>query len=112
MTTATSIYNRSDIETAQPVSVADIVKQTKERGSKFLRPFGSKRPEVERFTLHSIPANAPTRSLSLFTFPCIYRRQLRMYRRIAQVVDHHPTLSNACLWAMGIAFMIEVFLYA
>ena len=102
MTTATSIYNRSDIETAQPVSVADIVKQTKDRGSKFLRPFGSKRPEVKRFTLHS----------SLFTFPCIYRRQLRMYRRIAQVIDHHPTLSNACLWAMGIAFMIEVFLYA
>ena len=59
-----------------------------------------------------IPANAPTRSLSLFTFPCIYRRQLRMYRRIAQAVDQHPTLSNACLWAMGIAFMIEVFLYA
>ena len=23
-------------------------------GSKFLRPFGSKRPEVERFTLHSL----------------------------------------------------------
>lgn len=84
MTTATYIYNQSDVETAQPVSVADIVKQTKERGSRF-------------FSLHS----------SLFTFPCIYRRQLRLYRRLAQFIDHHPTLSN--LWIGGWAVAIILF---
>jgi hypothetical protein len=42
----------------------------------------------------------------------IYRQELKVARRMAQAIDHHPTLSNACLWAMGIAFMIEVFFNA
>ena len=110
MAQTTIIINQSDVET-QTVTIADIVKQTKERGSKFLRPFGSKRPEVERFTLHSIPANAPTHSLSLFTPAVIYRKQLKMYRRMAAWADRHETLVNVITAAQVVVFAIYIFLY-
>jgi hypothetical protein len=97
MTQTTIIINQSDVET-QTVTIADIVNQTKERGSKF-------------FTLHSIPANAPTRSLSLFTPAVIYRKQLKMYRRMAAWADRHETLVNVITAAQAVAFAIYIFLY-
>ena len=57
-------------------------------------------------------SQAMRQTLRTLTAPRIYRQELKAARRMAQAVDQHPTLSNACLWAMGIAFMIEVFLYA
>ena len=89
MNTTAFIYNASDIETVQPVSVADIVKQTKERGSRF-------------FTLHS----------SLFTPSAIYRHQLRIYRRMAQFIDRHLALSNLWLGGWSVALFIYVIMYA
>ena len=87
MATTTYIYNNSDVET-QTVTIADIVKQTKERGSKF-------------FTLHS----------SLFTPPVIYRKQLKMYRKVAQFIDRHPALTNLWIGGWATAFAIYIFLY-
>ena len=57
-------------------------------------------------------SQAMRQTLRTLTPSRIYRQELNVARRMAQAIDHHPTLSNACLWAMGIAFMIEVFLYA
>ena len=48
------------------------------------------------------------RVLSNLTVPRIYRAELNVARRIGQVIDHHPTLSNVGLWAMGIAFFVEI----
>ena len=42
----------------------------------------------------------------------LYRQELRMARAVARVIDAHPTLSNIALWLMGIAIMVEIFLYA
>lgn len=41
----------------------------------------------------------------------IYRRQLKMYRRMAQVIDRHPLAVNAALWIAGIATAVYTFLY-
>ena len=53
---------------------------------------------------------------SLFTLHSslirLYHQELRMARAMARVIDEHPTISNICLWLMGLAFMVEVFLYA
>ena len=42
----------------------------------------------------------------------LYRQELRMARAVARVIDAHPTLSHIALWLMGIALMVEIFLYA
>ena len=41
----------------------------------------------------------------------IYRQQLKMYRRMAQVIDRHPLAVNAALWIAGIATAVYTFLY-
>ena len=87
MTQTTIIINQSDVET-QTVTIADIVNQTKERGSKF-------------FTLHS----------SLFTPAVIYRKQLKMYRRMAAWADRHETLLNVITAAQAVALALYIFLY-
>ena len=85
MTQTSFIYNQSDVETIQPTSTCN--------------EFAN---EVEGINIR----------FRHLTAPVIYRKQLKVARRMAQAIDHHPTLSNACLWAMGIAFMIEVFFNA
>ena len=87
MAQTTFIYNQSDIET-QTVTIADIVNQTKERGSKF-------------FTLHSL----------LFTPAVIYRKHLKAYRRMAAWADRHETLLNVITAAQAVAFMVYIVLY-
>jgi len=87
MAQTTFIINQSNVET-QTVTIADIVKQTKERGSKF-------------FTLHS----------SLFTPAVIYRKQLKAYRRMAAWADRHETLVNTAMAAQVVAFALYIFLY-
>lgn len=42
----------------------------------------------------------------------IYRKQLRAYRRMAQVIDHHRTLSNIALGLQIAAGIVAVFLFA
>ena len=68
----------------------------------------------------SITALASSQHSSLFTLhsslklslPRLYRMVLHVARAMARVIDEHPTISNVCLWLMGLAFMVEVFLYA
>lgn len=78
----TIIINQSDIETIQPMSVSTEAVSRKVRSLR-----------------------------QLLTAPRIYRNELKVARCMAQVIDAHPTLSNICLWAMGIVIMLEI-LYA
>lgn len=80
-TTATFIYNQSDIETAQPVSVAELTA-------------------------------AARRKAARLTAPRIYRAELTLYRRVAQLIDRHPIVSNSLLAAQVLGFIYYVFMYA
>lgn len=42
----------------------------------------------------------------------LYRKELRLARTMARVINAHPTISNIFLWLMGIAIMVEIFLFA
>ena len=42
----------------------------------------------------------------------IYRKQLRVYRRMAQVIERHRTLSNIALGLQIAAGIVAVFLFA
>lgn len=44
--------------------------------------------------------------------PRLYRLELRAVRSVAQWLDRHPVIFNALLWALGIAFALEVFFNA
>lgn len=44
--------------------------------------------------------------------PRLYRLELRAVRSAAQWLDRHPVIFNALLWALGIAFALEVFFNA
>ena len=80
---ATIIFNASDIETVQPVIGC------------------------------TEAVSGKVRSLRrLLTIPRIYRKELRMARALARFIDAHPTISNICLWLMGIGIMVEIFLFA
>lgn len=46
------------------------------------------------------------------SLPRLYRHQLRMVRTLSRAMDGHPTLSNIGLLLMGLALMVEIFLYA
>ena len=47
-----------------------------------------------------------------FSLSRLYRKELRMARAAVRTIDAHPTLSNIFLCLMGIAIMVEVFLFA
>lgn len=79
----TIIINQSNIEAIQPISVSTEAVSRKVRN--------------------------PRR---LLTIPRIYRKELRMARAAARAIDAHPTVSNIVLWLMGIAIMVEIFLFA
>ena len=89
------IYNQCDMVAEQPQIVS--------------------KEKVRKAVANFIPADAPTRCLSLFTFPftlkSIYRKQLKLARAAARVIDHHPTLSNVLLVMMGVGFLAEVILF-
>ena len=42
----------------------------------------------------------------------VYRKELRLVRTLSRAMDGHPTLSNIGLLLMGLALMVEIFLYA
>ena len=44
--------------------------------------------------------------------PRLYRLELRAARSVAHWLDRHPVIYNALLWALGIAFALEVFFNA
>ena len=88
MATTTYIYNNSDVETFQPTSTCN--------------EFAN---EVEGirigFKFH----------VSSFTAPRIYRKQMKMYRRMAAWADRHETLLNVITAAQAVAFALYIFLY-
>ena len=95
----TTAINWSDIEPCQPMCPHTATEQREQAINRIFATIARKHRNMRQ-------------TLRTLTAPRIYRQELKVARRIAQAVDQHPTLSNACLWAMGIAFMIEVFLYA
>ena len=46
-----------------------------------------------------------------FSLSRLYRKELRLARAMARVIDAHPTLSNTILWLMDIAIAFEIFLH-
>jgi len=92
----TTVINWSDIETCQPMCPHAATEQREQAINRIFATIARKHRNM-RQTLRTL---TPSR---------IYRQELKVARRMAQAIDHHPTLSNACLWAMDIAFMIEVF---
>ena len=54
--------------------------------------------------------------LSIFNFQFsiwrLYRHQLRLVRAVARAADRCQALCNIGLWLMGIAIMVEIFLFA
>lgn len=51
-------------------------------------------------------------NVAVWSLPRLYRKELRLARAVARVIDAHPTLSNIALWLMGIGIMVEIFLFA
>lgn len=56
----------------------------------------------------STAARALMQPAKYLTAPRLYRLELRA----AQWLDRHPVIFNALLWALGIAFALEVFFNA
>jgi len=46
-----------------------------------------------------------------FSLKSVYRKEMKLARAAARVIDRHPTLSNALLVLMGIWFLVEVILF-
>lgn len=63
-------------------------------------------------TLWFIVKGSWLRVASAWSLPRLYRKELRLARAVSKVIDAHPTLSNICLWLMGIGIMVEIFLFA
>ena len=84
MTQTTIIYNASDVETIQPTSTCN----------EFAR-------EVEGISIR----------FRRLTAPVIYRKQLKMYRRMTQFIDRHPALTNLWIGGWATAFALYIFLY-
>ena len=79
------IYNQCDMVAEQPQIV------TKEKIRKAVANYSL-------FTIH-------------FSLKSIYRKQLKLARAAARVIDHHPTLSNVLLLMIGVRFLVEVILF-
>lgn len=57
-------------------------------------------------------ANAFKAKANGITLKGLYRKEMKMARALSMAIDRHPTLSTAILVVMGLAFMVEVFLFA
>lgn len=44
--------------------------------------------------------------------PRLYRKQLRLVQALANGIEAHPVVTNATLLALGIAIVMEAFLFA
>ena len=84
MAQTTIIINQSDIETIQPTSTCN----------EFAR-------EVEGISIR----------FRRLTAPVIYRKQLKMYRRMTQFIDRHLALTNLWIGGWATAFALYIFLY-
>ena len=60
-----------------------------------------------RSLLRAVRLNAA--ALYVINAPRLYRLELRAARTVAHWLDRHPVIYNALLWALGIAFALEVF---
>ena len=79
------IYNQCDMVASQPQIVS------KENVRKAVANFSL-------FTIH-------------FSLKSVYRKEMKMARAAARVIDHHPTLSTSLLVLMGVGFLVEVILF-
>ena len=84
MAQTTISINQSDIETIHPTSTCN----------EFAR-------EVEGISIR----------FRHLTAPVIYRKQLKMYRRMAAWAERHKTLVNVITAAQAVAFALYIFLY-
>ena len=57
-------------------------------------------------------AKRQSQAKGAWSLPRLYRKELRMARAVARVIDAHPTVSNIALWLMGIGIMVEIFVFA
>lgn len=88
MAQTTIIINQSDIETIQPTSTCN----------EFAREVDGIRIG---FKFH----------VSSFTAPRIYRKQLKVYRRMAAWAERHEVLVNVITIGQAVAFALYIFLY-
>jgi hypothetical protein len=51
-------------------------------------------------------------NVGAWSLPRLYRKELRLARAVARAINAHPTISNICLWLMGVGIMVEIFLFA
>jgi hypothetical protein len=51
-------------------------------------------------------------NVGAWSLPRLYRKELRQARAVARAINAHPTISNICLWLMGVGIMVEIFLFA
>lgn len=51
-------------------------------------------------------------NIGTLTLPRLYRKQLRMLQALAYGIERHPVITDAALWVLGIAIVVEAFLYA
>jgi hypothetical protein len=63
---------------------------------------------IEQRVLLSIKRHC---NVGAWSLPRLYRKELRLTRTIARVIDAHPTLSNIFLWLMGIGIIVEIFMF-
>lgn len=94
----TTAINWSDIETCQPMCPHAATEQREQAIDRIFAAIARKHRNMRQ-------------ALRTLTTSRIYRQEMKVACRMAQAIDHHPTLSNACLWAMKIVIFAEIFLY-
>ena len=47
------------------------------------------------------------RALKELSLPRLYRRQLRMINAMARGIEAHPIITDAALWVLGVAIIVE-----
>ena len=51
-------------------------------------------------------------NVGAWSLPRLYRKELRLARAVARVIDAHPTISNIALWVQAFAGIYLIFMYA
>ena len=51
-------------------------------------------------------------NVGAWSLPRLYRKELRLARAVARVIDAHPTLSNIALWVQAFVGIYLIFMYA
>ena len=51
-------------------------------------------------------------NVGAWSLPRLYRKELRLARAVARVIDAHPTISNIALWVQAFVGIYLIFMYA